>query len=174
MQFLLYISHAVIPLTIFTFILYGILSHRPVFHDFLEGAKHGLETTVQLVPTLVGLIVAVGMLRASGFLDFVSELLAVPASIFHIPAAVVPVGITRLFSNSAAVGLMLDLFQKYGVDSREGLLAAVMMSSTETLVYCISIYYGHIGVTKLRWTIVGALAATFAGMVASVWISSVM
>ena len=95
---------------------------------------------------------AVAVWRSSGFLDFLCGLLAKPAELLHIPAQIMPVALVRLVSNSAAVSLVLDLFQEYGPDSLLGLTASILMSSTETVLYCISVYFGSAGITRIRYT----------------------
>ena len=85
---------------------------------------------------------AVGVLRASGFLDFLGEALTAPAAFLHIPPPLVPLLIVRLISNSAATGLLLDLFREFGTDSFTGISASILMSCTETVFYCLSVYFG--------------------------------
>ena len=111
---------------------------------------------------------AVAVWRSSGFLDFLCGLLAKPAELLHIPAQIMPVALVRLVSNSAAVSLVLDLFQEYGPDSLLGLTASILMSSTETVLYCISVYFGSAGITRIRYTLAGGLLATAVGMGASI------
>ncbi len=103
-------------------------------------------------PADPGTSVSVGVLRASGFLDFLGELLQMPAALLHIPPQIVPVVLVRLVSNSAATGLVLDIFKEYGTDSSLGLIASVLMSSTETVLYCLSVYFGSVGITRTRYT----------------------
>lgn len=174
MQFILFISECLVPIIIFYIVGFGLLSKRPIFDDFLNGAKEGMKTVAGIMPTLIGLMTGVGVLRASGFLDYLGELLKVPASWVHLPAPVVPVILVRLVSNSAATGLALDIFKKYGVDSYVGLMTSIILSSTETVLYCLSIYYGTVKITKTRFTLLGALAATFAGVVSSVILTGMM
>ena len=164
MSFILFLSEAMVPLIIFYIVGFGILSKRPVFDDFINGAKDGM-------PTLIGLMTAVGVLRASGFLDFLGELLKNPASWLCLPAPVVPVILVRLVSNSAATGLVLDIFKEYGTDSYVGMLTSILMSCTETVFYCLSIYFGTVKIKKTRYTMGGALAATAAGVAASIVLS---
>ena len=133
MAFIMFLSSCLIPLIIFYIAGFGLLSGRPVFDDFLKGAKDGMKTVFQILPTLVGLITATGILRASGFLDFLAGLLETPAAFFHLPAPVVPVLLLRLISNSAATGLVLDIFKEYGADSAVGMMASCLMSCTETV-----------------------------------------
>ncbi|MDD3254023.1 MAG: spore maturation protein [Lachnospiraceae bacterium] len=167
-----WLSHAIMPLTIAYIVGFGFLSGRPVFHDFLDGAKDGMKTVAEIFPTLLGLMTAVGVLRASGFLDALGGWLTVPAGWLHIPAPLVPVTLVRMVSNSAAIGLVLDIFRQYGPDSQLGLTASVLMSCTETVFYCISIYFGSVKIKKTRYVLPGALLATAAGVAASIWLTS--
>ncbi|MCI6886022.1 MAG: spore maturation protein [Lachnospiraceae bacterium] len=150
---------------------FGLISGRPVFDDFLDGAKEGMKTVAGILPTLIGLMTAVGVLRTSGFLDELGSWLSVPAAWLHLPSELVPLTLVRMISNSAATGLVLDIFRQYGPDSELGMAASVLMSCTETVFYCISIYFGSIHVTKTRHTIPGALFATAAGIAVSIWLT---
>ena len=168
MKFLIFLSEAMVPLMIFYIVGFGLLSGRPGLDDFIDGAKDGMKTVAGILPTLVGLLVSVGVLRASGFLDFLGELLQMPAALLHIPPQIVPVVLVRLVSNAAATGLVLDIFKEYGTDSSLGLIASVLMSSTETVLYCLSVYFGSVGITRTRYTLAGGIIATAAGVAASV------
>ncbi len=172
MSLLLFLSNAAVPLTLFYIIGFAVLSRRPVFDDFLKGASEGIRTVAGILPTLVGLMTAVGVLRASGFLDFLGNLLSAPAAFLHLPAPLVPLILVRLISNSAAMGLVLDIFREYGTDSFIGMAASILMSCTETVFYCISIYFGSVKITKTRYTLPGALIATSAGIIASLILAS--
>lgn len=170
MKFLSYISQFMIPFLLLYVIGYGILVKRDIYSDFLEGAKEGLTTVGGLVPVLVGLMTAVGVLRASGFLDFLGKLLGKITTAAGIPPQIVPLGLVRLFSSSAATGLLLDIFKESGADSPVGLMAGIMLSATESVFYCMSVYFGSVGIQKTRYTLAGALIASTAGVIASVWI----
>ena len=171
MRFILFLSEAMVPLMIFYIVGFGLLSGRPVLDDFIDGAKDGMRTGAGILPTLVGLMVSVGVLRASGFLDFLGEVLKAPAALIHLPPQIVPVVLVRLVSNSAATGLVLDIFKEYGTDSSIGLIASVLMSSTETVLYCMSIYFSSVGIRKGRYTLAGGLFATAVGVAASVFLA---
>ena len=160
-----------VPLTVFYIVGSGILAKRPVFDDFLDGAKEGMRTVADVLPTLIGLMTAVGVLRASGILEVLSELLKFPAALCHIPVPVIPIILVRIISSSAAVGLILDIFKEYGPDSKTGMIVSIMMSCTETVIYTITIYYMSINIKKTRWTLPGAMFATIAGAIASVIIT---
>ena len=163
---ILWLSKILLPFVISYVIAFGLISRRPIFDDFLDGAKSGMKTVADILPTLIGLVTAVGVVRASGLLDTMTGICAGAAGIFHIPRELV-----RLVSNSAATGLLLDLFRQYGPDSRVGMAASVLMSSTETVFYCLSIYFGSVQVRRTRYTVPGALIATGAGIAASIWIT---
>ena len=110
MRFLLYISRFMIPLVIVYMVTFGILMKRPVYDDFAEGAKEGARTVVGVFPTLVGLMVGTGILRASGLLEWFAGFLAPVAGKAGVPSQVIPVAVVKLFSSSAATGLALDIF----------------------------------------------------------------
>ena len=167
-RIILYASDLIVPFLIFYVVAYGILAKRPVYDDFVRGAKDGFQTVIQIMPTLIGLMVAVGVLRASGFLDFLSGLLGRLTVWIHFPSELVPLTIVRMFSASAATGLALDIFKEYGTDSYLGLVASVLMGCTETIFYTMSVYFMTAKVKKTRYTLPGALLATAAGIAASV------
>ena len=162
------LSNIIIPAIIFYIVGYGLVSGVPVYEHFIKGAKDGLGTVVGLVPTLVGLLMAVGILRSSGFLEFLAELLKGAGEWIGIPQEVLPVILVKMVSNSAATGLVLDIFKNFGPDSHIGMLVSIMMSSTETIFYTMSVYFLAAKVTKTQYTLAGALFATFAGIAASV------
>lgn len=168
MHMIMFISKAAIPFIILFIVGNGLLRRQRVYEDFLDGAKSGVRTVVEIMPTLVGLMVAVGVLRASGFLDFLSDMLAKVLSFTNFPTELVPLAIVKMFSSSAATGLLLDLYKEHGTDSMIGLAASIMLSSTETIFYTMSIYFMTVKVKKTRYTLAGALIATFAGIVVSV------
>ncbi|WP_251493181.1 spore maturation protein [Otoolea muris] len=171
MKLITYLSDYLVPLLIFYMVGFAALQKRPVFDDFIEGAKQGMRTVAGILPTLIGLMTAVGVLRTSGFLDFLSGVLQGPAELLHIPAPAVPVILVRLVSSSAATGLVLDIFKTSGPDSPVGMMVSILESCTETVFYTMSVYYMSIKVTKTRWTLAGALAATAAGVAVSIALS---
>ncbi|MDO5402780.1 MAG: spore maturation protein [Eubacteriales bacterium] len=175
MNIIVIVSGMIIPVIILFVVVYGIRKNVDVYDEFIEGAKDGIGTVVSIVPTLIGLMVAVGILRTSGFLDFLSRVLGKVTDFAGFPPELVPLAIVRLFSSSAATGLSLDIYKEYGTDSYLGIVASIMMSCTETVFYTMSVYFMAAKVKKTRWTLAGALAATLAGIAASVvigqWIS---
>ena len=174
MKFVLYLSQMIIPFLIFYIVGCGILSKVPVYDSFIQGAGDGLKTVVKIVPTMIGLLVASGVLRASGFLDFLGGQLGSISSAISFPGELVPLTILRMFSSSAATGLLLDLYKEYGTDSHIGLTASLMMCCTETIFYTMSLYFMTAGIKKTRHTLCGALLSTFAGIAASVMLANLM
>lgn len=172
--FLLYLSDAIVPVLVFMIVACGLAAKVQVYDVFVKGARNGFLTVIRIMPTLIGLMVAVGILRASGFLDFLSQLLCGLTDRLHFPSELVPLTVVRLFSSSAATGLALDIFKQYGTDSRIGLLASLMMSCTETVFYTMSVYFMTAKVQKTRYTLAGALFSTAAGILASVVLAGMM
>ena len=147
---------------------------QPVYEEFVEGAKDGFWTVIKIMPTLIGLMVAVGVLRASGLLDCIAQGLGQVTAEIGFPAELFPITIVKMFSSSAATGLLLDIYKEYGADSTLGKMASIMMSSTETIFYTMSVYFMSVKIKKTRYTLAGALLATVAGTLASVVIVSYM
>ena len=174
MQFFLYITDFIVPFIILAIVTYGILMRTNVYDNFIKGAKSGLFTVIKIMPNLIGLMVAVGILRASGFLDFLSSIIGHFTAYIGFPGELVPLTIVKMFSSSAATGLLLDIFKEYGTDSRLGLIASISMACTETIFYTMSVYFMTAKIKKTRYTLTGALLATLAGLAASVLIAGMM
>ena len=168
MNLLVYISDFIIAFLILAIVVYGVLRNVNVYDSFIKGARSGFLTVIRLMPTLIGLMAAVGILRASGFLDFLGSLIGRFSSHIGFPGELVPLTIVKMFSSSAATGLLLDIYENYGTDSRLGLIASISMCCTETIFYTMSVYFMTAGIKRTRYTLAGALIATFAGLTASV------
>jgi len=174
MKFILLLSNLIIPMTFALIILYGYLKRVDLYDNFIEGAKDGMKTVVGILPTIVGLMVAVGILRASGALDLFSKLISPLTSRLGYPTEVVPLTLMRLVSSSASTGLLLDLFKKYGPDSHIGRFVSIMMSCTETVFYTMSVYFMSVKITKTRYTLTSALIANLVGIVASLALTNML
>ena len=171
MSWMLFLSDMIIPVTFAGIIIYAFSKKVAVYDNFIIGAKEGFHTVMGIAPTIVGLMVAVGMLRASGAFDLLGSLISPVTERFGYPAESVPLTLMRLVSSSAATGLLVDLFERYGPDSFLGRFVSIMMSSTETVFYTMSIYFMSIKITKTRFTLAGALIANFSGVILSLWIT---
>jgi len=167
MRILMYLSDFCIPLLLFYMIGYGLLTKTDIYKEFTEGAKDGFQVTFGILPTLIGLMTGVGMLRASGFLEALAGWLAPVAEVLSFPGELVPLVVVKMFSSSAATGLVLDIFKEYGPDSYLGKVTSLICSSTETVFYTMSVYFMAAGVKKTRYTLAGALVATVTGVAVS-------
>ena len=161
------LNHYILPSIVLAFLVYGLVSGVAVFDLFLEGAKEGLATAARILPSLVGLMTAVGVFKASGALDMLSHSLKPVARLLGLPPEVMPLALLRPISGSGGMAVFRDLLQSYGPDSFIGRVASVMMGSTETTFYTIAVYYGAVGVRKTRHTLPAALSADLAGFVFS-------
>lgn len=168
MKVINYISSAAIPLIISIIIVYGLLEKNKVYDTFIEGAKEGIEIVVKIFPTLIGIFVAVGVLRSSGVLDFFINIISPITSFFKIPSEIMPLAIIRPISGSASTAIATDIMTKFGVDSKIGLIASTIMGSTETTFYTIAIYTSSVGIKKTKYILPAALIGDFIGIVVSV------
>jgi len=164
------ISILVIPLMFATIIGYGLLQRVAVFDCFIEGAKDGIETTIRILPALVGLLTAIAMFRASGALDMLCNLLSPLLSIINFPKELVPLALMRPISGSGALAIVTDLTKIHGADTFIGRAASVMMGSTETTFYTLAVYLGSVGIKHSRYTVKAALLADLTGILASVYV----
>ena len=168
------VSNLIIPLLLFFVVGYGLLHRVKIYEEFVKGAKDGFQTVIQIMPTLVGLMIAVGVLRASGFLDFLAQLLTPLADLCHIPAVTLPLLFIKMFSSSAATGMVLSLFKQFGTDSYIGMFVSIVVSCTETVFYTMSVYFLVARVTKTRWTLQGALLSSLSGVIASAILAAIV
>ena len=171
-RMILLLSELMIPGLLVGIVGFGLLQRKNIYELFVEGAADGMKTVGKVLPTLLALMMAVGILRASGFLDFLSRLLSKLPLGKLLPIELIPLIVVRLFSSSAATGVALDIFKNYGTDSFLGFAASLLMSSTETVFYTMSVYFLAAKTTKTRWTLPGALTATAAGIAASLFFAN--
>ena len=151
------VGAAALPVMVALILFFGAVKGVPVFDTFLSGAKEGIRTSLKLLPTLIGLIVAVTMVRASGLLELLCGLLEPLAQAAHIAPELLPLAFLRPISGSGASAYTLDLLQQFGPDSPTGKMASVLSSSTETTFYAVAVYFGACGFKRLRYTIPAAL-----------------
>lgn len=155
------LSELVVPAILCAVGVYGLRRRVDVYGALTKGAEEGLTVLLRVLPSLVGLLTAVYMFRASGAMDFLGRLLAPLLSAMGIPPETAPLLLIRPISGSGALAVGSELMETYGVDSYIGRVAAVMLGSSETTFYTVALYYGSAGVTKTRYTIPAALCADF-------------
>lgn len=152
-----------IPLLMLSVALAALAKRRDVYPALLAGGADGLHLLASIVPALVVLLSAVSMLRASGAVEVLTRFLTPVANAVGLPAETLPLVLLRPFSGSAALAVGAELMQTYGADSLIGRTAAIMLGSTETTFYTISVYFGAAGIRKMRYTIPAALVADLTG-----------
>lgn len=167
MQVINFFSNLAMPMVIFFIVLYGVTEKVKVFDNFLEGAKEGIKTTFSILPTLIGLFLAIGVLRSSGVLDFIIKLSSPILEIFNFPSELMPLAILRPISGSASIAVATDIMKQAGVDSLIGNIASTIMGSTETTLYTIAIYTSCIKIKKTRFILLVALTADITGIIVS-------
>jgi spore maturation protein B len=148
--------------------IYATYKKVNVFDAFVMGAKQGFETAVSIIPYLLAMMVAIGMLRASGFFELLDKYLGPILTRLGMPSELLPLALIRPFSGSAATGVMAELIHDQGGNSFIAKTAATIMGSTETTFYVIAVYFGAVGITRTRHALAAGLLADLAGIVASV------
>ena len=168
MKIIEYFLNIAMPLMIIVIVIYGVVERKKVFDIFLEGAKEGIGVVLNIFPTLVGLFVAIGALRSSGIIDLMVNFLTPILNLVNFPTEILPLALIRPISGSSSIAVATDIMNKFGVDTNIGLMASVIMGSTETTVYTIAVYTSSVGIKKTRFVLWAALIADFVGIVTSV------
>ena len=168
------ISLYLLPALILLILTVAIIKKVPIYEEFTEGAKDGFKVSVNIIPYLVAIIVGISMFRASGAMDSITHLLSPILSKLSIPTDSVPIMITRSLSGSATLGLFSEIAHKFGADAYVTKLCAVMVGSSETTFYVLSVYFGSVGITKFRYAVLTGLIADFIGIVAAIFVCSLI
>jgi len=163
-----------IPLIILLILAYGYVKGVKVYDAFIEGAKDGLMITFRILPYIAAMLLAVGMLRTSGGLNFMLYVLRPITNAAGIPEGVMPLIIMKPLSGSGALGVLADILKSEGADSFTGVLASIIMSSTETIFYTITVYFGSVGIKNIRHTLAAAVIADVAGVAAALLVCRLM
>ena len=159
----------IVPLILAGVALYGCFRRVDVYTALVQGAGDGLEVLMRILPSLVGLLTAVYMLRAPGALDLAAQALTPLLDRIGLPGELLPLMLVRPISGSAALGVGAELIAAHGPDSYLGRTAAVMLGSTETTFYTIAVYFGAVKITKTRYAVPAALCADLTGFLAAAW-----
>lgn len=165
------LSVLILPIMIVGIVLVGLIKKVPVYESFVVGAKEGFDIAVRIIPYLVAILFAIGMFRASGAMDFMIYLLSPMFSWIGVSPEIIGMAIVRPLSGSGSVGILADLISQFGEDSLVVKMAATMFGSTETTFYVIAVYFGAVGIKKVRYALKVGLMADFTGIVASIIIS---
>lgn len=168
MQGLEQVSNGIFLLFVLGIPFYGAWKKINVFDSFIEGSKEGFQTAVNLIPYLIAMMVAIGLLRASGFFELMQQLMQPLMNRFHLPTDILPLVLIRPFSGAASNGILADIIQHQGGDSWVSKLAATIMGSTETTFYVVAVYFGAVNIRHTRYAIPAGLLADLFGMIAAV------
>jgi spore maturation protein B len=168
------ISIYAIPLILLVILLYGIFRKVKVYETFVEGAKEGFEVGVRIIPYLVAILVAIGMFRASGAIELISAWISPVLNLIGMPVETLPLAIVKPLSGNGAFGIMSEIIADNPPDSYVGWLSATMTGSTETTFYVLAVYFGAVGIYKARHAVPAGLLADVAGILASLFICSIL
>ena len=161
------IGEWVLPLMVVSIVVFGLYKKVRVFDCFIEGAKKGLKTVYDLLPTITGLVVAVTMLKQSGGMDLIAKAFSPVAALLGVPEDTVPMALLSPISGGGSLSLFESVLKSDGPDSFLGQVASVLMGSTDTTLYAVTVYYAAVGIKNTRHTLYAGLAADFASFVLS-------
>ncbi len=157
----------VLPVMVVGIVAFGLYKKVKVFDCFMIGAKKGLHTVYELLPSITGLVVAVSMLKESGAMDIVSDILKPVTSLFGVPEQITPMALLSPISGGGSLSLFESVLKTHGPDSFVGQVASVVMGSTDTTLYAVTVYYAAVNIKNTRHTLVSGLAADFMSLVLS-------
>ena len=173
-QILNIVSLWALPALLIIILTVGIVKKVPIYEEFTDGAKDGFKVAINIIPYLVAIVVGISMLRASGAIEMCANFLAPILTKLHVPADTLPLMIVRSLSGSAALGVFSDIANNLGPDSYATKLAAIMVGSSETTFYVLAVYFGAIGITKIRYALAIGLLADLIGIIAAILVCSLM
>jgi len=162
-------SAFIIPSLILLMLTVGVVRKVKVYETFIEGARDGFSAATRIIPYLVGILTVVGMFRASGAMDWLTRAVAPVGAWIGFPAEVLPLALLRPLSGSGAMALATEMTTTLGPDSYAGAVAATVQGSTETTFYVLAVYFGAVGVTRIRNAVICGLAADVAGALVAAW-----
>lgn len=152
----------------------AIVRKVPVFENFTEGGKHGFELIVKIIPFIVGMLVATGMLRASGFFTLVQKTFEPSFSAIGFPSEILPLALLRPVTGSGSIALLIDIVEQYGPNSMAAKIAATLLGSTETTFYIIAIYFGAVNIKRYRHAVATGLIAEISGTIAAIIVCKIL
>ncbi len=164
------ISTLAIPLLIFIFVGYGVYKKVKVYEQFIEGAKEGFNIAIRIIPYLVAMLVAIGIFRAGGAMDWLVTIIKPVTDFIGMPAEALPMALMRPLSGSGSLGIMADIISVYGPDSFIGILVSTFFGSTETTFYVLAVYFGAVNIKKTRHAVPAGLLADIAGILGALFI----
>jgi spore maturation protein B len=168
------ISVIAIPSMILFIVVVGVIKKIKIYEVFIEGAKEGFNVGVRIIPYLVAMLVAIGIFRASGAMEFLATILSPATNLIGMPGEVLPMALIRPLSGSGALGVMAEITNNFGPDSLIGRMVAVMMGSHETTFYILAVYFGSVSVSKTRHAVPAGVFADIVGIISAVTITNLI
>ena len=165
------VSLWILPVILILILTVALYKKVPIYEEFTDGAKDGFKVAVNIIPYLVAILVGISMLRASGVIELCGNLFEGILNKFSIPVDVLPLMIVRSLSGSAALGVFSDIANNFGPDSYATKLAAIIVGSSETTFYVLAVYFGSVGISKVRYALITGLLADIIGIVAAVLVA---
>ncbi|OOM11113.1 spore maturation protein [Clostridium saccharobutylicum] len=163
-----YLSKSIIPIIFLLIITYGMFKGRKVYEWFIEGAKDGLKVCLRIFPYLLAMIIAVQIFREAKLMDLLNNLIAPLGNMIGLPKELIPLIIIKPLSGSGAIGVFTDIIKNFGPDTKIGLIASVVMGTTETIFYTITVYFGAVKVKKIRHTLWAAIMADITAIIMAI------
>ena len=167
-------SNIIITLIVLIIIIYGVKQKREVYDDFIEGTKESFSMIKNLFPTFLGMFLGINLLINSGFLSFIFKFLEPILNIIKVPIEILPLAVIRPISGSAALAILNNIFTKYGPDSFIGIMSSIMQGSTDTTFYIITLYFGSVGIKKIRYSLWVGLFADLVGIITSIVLANIL
>jgi len=171
---MIYISSMIIPTIISIILFIGIKEKKSVYDLFINGARDGIKVVFKLFPTLIGIFLAIYMLRSSGLIDFICNILSNVTKLFNIPSEILPLAIIKPISGSGSMAIATEIMAHFGVDSNIGRIAATIMGSSETTFYVIALYMSSVKVKDGRKIVIPALLADLASIISAIIIFKII
>ncbi len=165
---MIYISAMIIPTIISLILFIGLKEKKNVYDLFINGAKEGIKVVFRLFPTLIGIFLAIYMLRSSGLIDFICNIISNISKIFKIPSEILPLAIIKPISGSGSMAIATEIMVHFGVDSNIGKIAATIMGSSETTFYVIALYMSSVKIKDGRKVVIPALLADLASIISAI------
>jgi len=169
-----YIIKSIIALLILAVVVYGMVKKVKVYECFVEGAKEGLSICLRIFPYLLAMLVAIAVFRESKALDYFIILVKPVVKLIGLPPEIVPLVLVKPLSGSGALGVLSDILIKYGPDSFIGRLSSIIMGTTETIFYTLTVYFGAVGIKKIRHTLWAAVMADFVAIIMALTLARIM
>ena len=173
-QVFTFLSVGFLPVMSAVIIGYGLWKRAPIYDLFIEGAKNGLKTAVEIMPFLIGIFIAINSLTSSGILNLIDVLLAPVLTALEVPAQLLPLMFLRAISGSGSLIILQDILENVGPDSYAGRVACVMAGGCETVIYVLALYFGVTKVKQMRHAFKGGLIGYITGMIVSIIICRFM